>query len=361
MGDEDGALRVYGVRPGDATPFPELGSVTLAGTPVALAATRGGRWVFALLAGAGDAGTVQVVDTHAVEAGSGDPLGASVPVEARPRSIAIARGGKRLYAASAGVEPAPGGDPTGGVAVIDVTSADCADIFIRSLDGCPECTEECLTLATIRDWLPGQPFTEAEIDNLTRRLLPSTTDIVEVIRCLLDRDCDCEGGGAGPGPPGATGPAGTTGATGPEGPQGRTGPQGPTGPAGSGSGSPRPDGSHGSGGSNGSDWPDRSGGRDGSGGADGSDRSHRGDRSDGSHRVDGCDGSGWSDGPDEYRGRDGFGGRRGARGSGGDRAGGRPHADRGAELGPRPGRRSASSRWRTPTARPSWTPAPARS
>ena len=128
----------------------------------------------------------------------------------------------------------------------------CADKWNNSVNGCPHCdVPDCLILATIKDWHPGDlivdppgppPAGSVLIDNFTDRLiLPSAQLIKEVIDCIQGGGT----GGAGPtGPTGPTGPAspggtgaGATGPTGPTGPTG-SGPTGPTGAVGTGATGP---------------------------------------------------------------------------------------------------------------------------
>ncbi|MBN1872729.1 MAG: hypothetical protein JXA33_00740, partial [Anaerolineae bacterium] len=105
------------------------------------------------------------------------------------------------------------------VAVLDVEEAACDAIFTKTLDGCPTCPEEgdkagrCVVLAHIPKYHSGKGFHdpgkspdgESEIDNLTyRSMLPSTQNITEVIRCMLEQGI-AEGI---PGPRGAAGPRG---------------------------------------------------------------------------------------------------------------------------------------------------------
>jgi DNA-binding beta-propeller fold protein YncE len=208
VGDEAGGLYLFRVRPDAADPLPQAGSLTLPGEVVDVVASRGGRWVFALLRDANGRGSVQVIDAQRAETGAANALGASLATERGPRSLAIAADGRRLYAAAAGTEDeadedVPDDEAAGGVAVIDILNERCEEILDTLVD-CPECEEpDCLVLATIRDYTPGQDITNERIDNLSDRpLLPSTSRIVEVIRCLLDRE---EGGGGGPG---ETGPPG---------------------------------------------------------------------------------------------------------------------------------------------------------
>lgn len=145
--------------------------------------------------------------------------------------------GGRLYVA-ANDEATDVQPERGLVAVIDVEEAACGDLFFRALDGCPSCDDEeeqhCVILAHVPSYVPGVRVQDPgqgseddrEIDNLTYRpLVPSTTNITEVIRCMLE-------GGMAEGIPGPRGPAGAQGPEGPQGPPGPEGPQGPPGPQG---------------------------------------------------------------------------------------------------------------------------------
>ncbi|HEY3340823.1 MAG TPA: hypothetical protein VGK81_02350, partial [Anaerolineae bacterium] len=135
----------------------------------------------------------------------------------------------RLFAAFAGDTAKPG---TGGVARIEISEESCGDIFYQTIDGCPTCSsDECVVLATIKDYHYDADVTDGEIDNrLGRKLLPSTEVITEAVMCLLDREVTSGKGEQGP--PGPTGPQGIQGPTGPQGPDGPTGPTGPQGPIG---------------------------------------------------------------------------------------------------------------------------------
>jgi hypothetical protein len=66
---------------------------------------------------------------------------------------------------------------------------DCQWIYKTLLDGCPEPTcIDCIPIAVIRDYTPGQELTTEMIDNRTyRRLLPSTTTLDLIIRCMLEK------------------------------------------------------------------------------------------------------------------------------------------------------------------------------
>ncbi|WP_350282063.1 hypothetical protein [Nitrosomonas sp.] len=159
--------------------------------------------------------------------------------------------GRRLYVASADSNEET--EPQRGlIAVLDIEEADCAQMFLEAVEGCPGCAEEsnhgAVILGHLIAYEPGQAMLEpanaqeddAEIDNFTyRRLVVSNQKLMEVIHCMLD-----EGFASGlPGPRGAPGPegpqgpqgeAGADGADGAAGPQGEQGPQGPAGTPGTG-------------------------------------------------------------------------------------------------------------------------------
>jgi DNA-binding beta-propeller fold protein YncE len=233
-------VRVFDVQPGTATPFQQKGNaLALANAPVDLAASVGGRWLYALVADGAGKGSVQTIDAHRVETNDPNPLGPVVAVGDNPQREVLARAGRRLYVAFTG---ATGDSGAGGVALVDVSEDPCGDIFLEALDGCPSCPEgNCVVLATIKDYTYGLAVTDDRIDNLTdRRLLPSTTAITEVVQCLLER---------GPG-------------TGEKGEQGPPGPQGPQGP-------PGQNGTDGVNGTNGKDGTNGTNGQDGAPGTPG--------------------------------------------------------------------------------------------
>ncbi len=258
-------VQVHAIRPGDPTdPYPILGAAAvLAGAPLDLLASSGGRWLYVLVEDGSGSGSVLALDTHALETGSGALLASEAPIGAAPLDLALAAGGGRLYAAFSGADSTPG---SGGVAILDIAATQCQDIFRRVLDGCPDCTAtgECLVLATLPGYMYGDDMLDeasgsgpqAVIDNWRgRKLLPSVETLADVVECLL-----VQGGGSGqpgeqgpPGPPGAQGPAGETGPAGPRGSAGlagsagetgHAGPPGPAGPAGA-DGAPGPAGPQG--------------------------------------------------------------------------------------------------------------------
>jgi YVTN family beta-propeller protein len=199
-------------------------------TPTDLAASPGANWFYVLESDDVDQkGYLQAVDEHRVELKSGSELGEAVAIGPTPKRATLSADGKLLFIAYDGLAP---NDP-GGVAVLAVQEENCGDLFLQALDGCPSCAEgDCLTLATINKYVFGAAVQDADIDNLSDRvLLPSTSVITEVVKCLLEHGGT--GGERGPqGPPGPPGPAGASGQPGPAGPPGAPGPAGAPGPKG---------------------------------------------------------------------------------------------------------------------------------
>jgi hypothetical protein len=264
----DETIRVFGVDLGAADPFPTLtGPVSVGPDPVIdLVGSADGRFAYALTAT-----HVLAVDTFRLDSAPADAVRSALQLDGA-LEIALGADGTRMFAA---YDDMPAG--FAGVAVIGVTEKDCGDLLELTIDGCPTCEgDECIVLATIVGYEPGQAVGEADIDNLTdRRLLPSTSVVTDVVRCMLEH-----GGGAGErgpqGPPGLgvsdvdgefvdtlaeagvefdagtrivhlkipkgekgdhgdqgpQGPQGQKGDAGQQGPQGIPGPVGPTGPQG---------------------------------------------------------------------------------------------------------------------------------
>ena len=218
-------------------------AATIAETPVALAASPGGAWVYVL----GTDGTdhfVRAVGVYRARKNQPQPAEAT-KVGRGARQLAAAPGGGFLVP-FLGVPPAP---TAGGVALVDVAEQDCGELFWRSLDGCGACgSADCVGLATVVGYHvgdrledPAAPSTDtaqlAFLDNRTGRdLLPSTQTLYDVIRCMQEHCGDGGSGTQGPpgptgadGPQGPQGPVGQQGQQGPQGPQGQQGPQGPQG------------------------------------------------------------------------------------------------------------------------------------
>jgi hypothetical protein len=64
---------------------------------------------------------------------------------------------------------------------------ECEELYEHMLEPCPEPhPPECVPLAVIQDYVPGQKITQRMIDNWTHRpLLPSTHLLDQLIRCIL--------------------------------------------------------------------------------------------------------------------------------------------------------------------------------
>jgi DNA-binding beta-propeller fold protein YncE len=224
-------LLQFDVEPTAATPLTAKGNLTLPTKPIDLATSEGAKWVYVLLDDGSGKTTLAVVHAHAVETNQPNPISTPITVGgATPQHLV--RGDKRLFAAFSGDTAKPG---TGGVARAEISEESCDDIFYQTIDGCPTCeSDECVVLATIKDYHYDDDVTDGEIDNrLGRKLLPSTEVLTEAVMCLLDREVTSGKGEQGPpGPQGPQGPQGPAGPTGPEGPTGPQGPIGPQGPAG---------------------------------------------------------------------------------------------------------------------------------
>jgi hypothetical protein len=177
--------------------------------PLQVLLSPGGRWAYVIEQ---DSTTnnayVQSVDEHAVELAAANVLGAAVVVGIGPQSETLSQDGSHLYVPYINTTT----PNLSGVAIIDVTQADCGDIFETLIDHCPDCDEgNCLVLATITGYVYGSAVTDSGIDNLTdRRLLASTSALTKVVRCLIDQSA----AGAARGPQGPQGKDGTDGSTG---------------------------------------------------------------------------------------------------------------------------------------------------
>jgi hypothetical protein len=217
-----------------------VGSVTLDHAPTALAISPGGHWAYVLEKNGTDS-FVQSVSIDRLQLQLPVTPGAAFPVGIDSRQLILDSSGNHLYIPFV---QDPAQPALGGVAIIDISEADCADIFWRHLNGCPHCDlPDCVVLATIENYNigdrieaqtvpPADPQQDtadkvARIDNRTRSLLPSTQVLAEVVECLFEHG---NGGTGTQGPPGPPGPAG------PQGPKGDpgTGEQGPKGDPGEG-------------------------------------------------------------------------------------------------------------------------------
>ncbi|GAB4160036.1 MAG: hypothetical protein Fur0021_31530 [Candidatus Promineifilaceae bacterium] len=215
--------------------------------PQDLAMAANERWAYVLQTSAEGQAQVQTIDVDAIAAPGDtpatDPLGTRENVSGLARYERLAVQGGRLYVAA---DDESENQPVRGlVAVLNVAEAACDDLFTTVLEGCPACAaesdEHCVVLAHVPNYQLGEPIKDAEdaiedenaIDNLTHRpLVPSTNNIVEVIRCMLETRM-AEGlvgprGPAGevglPGEPGEPGAPGEPGLPGEPGAPGSRGP-----------------------------------------------------------------------------------------------------------------------------------------
>jgi hypothetical protein len=71
----------------------------------------------------------------------------------------------------------------------ECATGDCETLYKTMLEACPEPGHfDCIPLAVIRNYTPGQEVTEDMIDNWEYRpLLPSTRLLDQLIRCILDK------------------------------------------------------------------------------------------------------------------------------------------------------------------------------
>jgi hypothetical protein len=175
----------------------------------------GGSWAYVLEVDS-TGSYIQPVNLPNLQQDPAQALGAPVQAGANSTQVFVSESGRRLFV--------PFTDDlnvgsVGGVAVFEVDETACADIFWKSLDGCPDCdTGDCLVLATVENYQPGfklldptDPLSDpaadqtagiARIDNRRgRKLLPSTALLYEAIQCLLTR----ESGEGEQGPPGDPG------------------------------------------------------------------------------------------------------------------------------------------------------------
>jgi DNA-binding beta-propeller fold protein YncE len=153
---------------------------------------------------------VNLAQLHAHAAGAASPVFALKSVDGRS---ALTQSARRLFVPF-------GGDPSG-VAVIELSPADCA-AALRG-EPCPACaTADCLVLARVSGWQvgfslqdpadpPSKPADDeaasvARIDNGARTCLASTQAMTQALLCLMD-----QAGSGIPGPRGPEGPKGPPG------------------------------------------------------------------------------------------------------------------------------------------------------
>jgi hypothetical protein len=219
-----------------------IGSVKLDHPPIGLVAAPGGHWAYVLEKDIGS--FVQSVSLDSLVQHLAVTPGTAFKVGEDSRQIVITASGKRLYIPYVDDISQPA---AGGVAIVEVSEASCAEILWRHLDGCPHCdVPDCVVLATIENYRLGDRLEEqtdpladpaqdavdkiARIDNRNgRRLLPSTEVLTELVECLLEHSVGGAGMQGPPGTPGAKGDKGDKGEkgdsiTGPTGPKGDPGP-----------------------------------------------------------------------------------------------------------------------------------------
>jgi hypothetical protein len=151
--------------------------------------------------------------------------------------------GHRLYAAA---DDETDRQPERGlIAILDVKEAACSDRFTGAIEGCPACSsgdsgsaeeDHYVVIAHIPAYRPGGRVVNQDqagpndnfIDNLTHRaMVPSTTTIVDTVRCMLEQGLAQAEGVPGPrGPAGLPGPQGERGDKGDPGKDGLPGAKG---------------------------------------------------------------------------------------------------------------------------------------
>jgi hypothetical protein len=206
---------------------PPLGTVDLASAqePIGLAISPGGHWAYVLEQDASQNGSIQAVDLTGLQLQQSVAPSQPFPVGTNAGQVAISPTGRTLY-----VPLQDGGTPQrpGGIAVIDVSEANCQDIPWRSLEGCPACcSPNCVVLATIENYHAGDSIEDpppdprgdpgahiARIDNRKGRcLVPSTQTLYELIQCIASHASGTPGPKGDAGPRGDAGPGLETGLT----------------------------------------------------------------------------------------------------------------------------------------------------
>ena len=210
-------LFFVGLAVGPGSPKALGNTSGFANPPVDISLSPGGRWALVLEQDAAEKVYVQPVDEHALETGMGPVFGTAFSAGAGPASEFLSDDGMQLYVPYAGTAALPGA-----IAIIKIERSNCADVFKQAIEPCPDCDDgNCIVLATITDYVYGQPVTAAQVDNLKdRHILASTSLLTDVVRCLLD--CGTETGGAGAqGPPGQDGKPDQDGKSGQDGKDGQ--------------------------------------------------------------------------------------------------------------------------------------------
>lgn len=201
-----------------------VGTAPLSNPAISVVASPDGLWAYVLESDAGGNNFVEAIDLGDLRQNLPLVTATPLPVGTNSQQLVLSQSGETLYVPYIG-NPAAASE--GGVAILTVGEKACCDLFWKSLDGCPSCaTADCIVLATINNYKvgfyiqdqtdppadPAQDLTQkfARIDNHTRHLLPSTSTIAEVVKCL----CESKGGKGPKGDPGTNGAPGKDGAPG---------------------------------------------------------------------------------------------------------------------------------------------------
>jgi len=189
-----GASKLYFVNvppggPSYATPLPQT-VANLANSPTQVLLSGQMAYVLETDSATPPNAYVQLVNLSALEAGQSNYLGTPIPIGAGQPSETLSQDGSQLFVPYYTTT-------TGGVAVFKVVTQNCADLFGRMLDGCPDCAKgNCLVLATVTGYTYNDSITDPtmqppgpdQLDNLTgRRVLPSTDLLAEVAECLFNQ------------------------------------------------------------------------------------------------------------------------------------------------------------------------------
>ncbi len=151
---------------------------------IAVALSGNDKIAYVLTSDASNHGFLRAIDL----AGDQPQVSSPHPTTSMPLDLVIGAG--HVYVVGSGLRA----ETSGGVAVFDAEAADCKEILWRDLDGCPECDIECVPLAIIGPYRPGDTITTKQINNRVRPLLPSTNTLRDLIAC-------CCGGHDEPAPP----------------------------------------------------------------------------------------------------------------------------------------------------------------
>jgi hypothetical protein len=214
-----------------------VGSVTLNHPPISLVVSPGGHWAYVLEQDGTDS-CVQSVSIDRLRLHLPVIPGNAFQVGNDSQQLVLSSSGDHLYVPFIDDLAQP---TLGGVAIIEISEDACSEVLWRHLNGCPHCDlPDCVVLATIENYNlgdrieaqnvpPSDPQQDtadkiARIDNRTRRLLPSTQVLAELVECLLEHG---NGGTGTQGPPGPQGPKGEKGEKGDQGIKGDEGDPGP--------------------------------------------------------------------------------------------------------------------------------------